>query len=124
MARFEVGQKVLIVGVNRRGPEEATVIKVGRKLVTVHGKYMRDEVYRMSDGAKNDAYRHDRIITVEEFEEQQIRKALAKRLAEFGLGPVGYGGFKLPTGVLERLVAVLEEGEEQHGQDLPVPGLG
>lgn len=48
-------------------------------------------------------------MTDEMIREEDLRKALAKRLDEFGLRPVGYGGFKLSTEALEAVVRVLDE---------------
>jgi hypothetical protein len=112
VSRFEVGQAVFLVEENRRGPRPCTVTRVGRKnaYVTIYG---REKAFDKETGWEimyaTSVGHADRIMTEEMVREEDLRKAVAKRLADLGVGPVGYGGWKLSTGVLERLVAVLEE---------------
>jgi hypothetical protein len=110
--RFEVGQEVLLTGKYHKNPKPVTVSRVGRKnaYVTIFG---RETAFDRETGWEiryaNSIGESDRLMTEEMIREEDLRKAVAKRLADLGVGPVGYGGWKLSTGVLERLVAVLEE---------------
>lgn len=106
---FTVGQKVWIYDVNRRrgqGPQEGTVTKVGRKLVTVQVGTHWSWTFRIEDGSRNDRYGHQWVKTDEQRKVEEHRNDLLRRLAEGGL-EVRIGRM-IATEGLERLVAALD----------------
>jgi hypothetical protein len=116
MSELEVGQEVIIDGVNLRQPVRARIVKLGRVLVTLQPENRTGwpDVYRIEERVRNDAYQHSYFMTIAEFEEREARKALAKRLGSHGLILRGRTSQRLPTGVLERLVAILEDEHGDH----------
>lgn len=65
---FKAGDEVVWSSVNFKGTKRKTVEKVGRALVRVEGERCP---YRISDGSKNDAYRHEAIRPVAVWEWDQ-----------------------------------------------------
>ena len=108
--KYTLEQRVWVYDINRRrsaGPEEATVVKVGRKLVTVKRIY-GEETFRIVDGVRNDAYGHALIRTDEDRDAEDRRSAAVKRLKAAHLGiALGYEQ-SFPLETLESIVAVLE----------------
>jgi hypothetical protein len=91
--KYHVGQVLIRRDANEDrlgGPQKATVVKVGRKLVTVSaGQYDRTETFRIEDGIKNDNFGHGWIQTEEEFEEEKRRGAVEQRFRDHGLSWYG-----------------------------------
>lgn len=110
MAKFEVGQKVVIHHRNVRPPlvEEREVSRVGRKLVYVVA-LGREVAFRIAEGDTNDNYGHSHIYTLEEWADRARRLDLTARLHRGGLGFYA-GGPEVPLDRLERIVAILEGG--------------
>ena len=71
---FKPGDEVVWSSVNFKGTKRMTVEKVGRSLVYVKGERYP---YRVSDGSKNDAYRHEAIrpVTVWEWDQSVLSAA-------------------------------------------------
>lgn len=61
---LKVGDVVLVFDVNGKrlgmdpNGQPQKVLKVGRKLVTLEGRWGRPETYRIEDGVRNDNYEH------------------------------------------------------------------
>lgn len=111
---LEVGQEVREFDVNDRGTnpvgQPGTITKIGRTLVTVKFNGWRGEQkYRIEDGYETGDYRHSHIEAIPEMDARVRREAVTSALREHGLVPVGYGGFKQSTKVLELLLAVLAD---------------
>lgn len=108
--KYTVEQRVWVYDINRRrsaGPEEATVVKVGRKLVTVKRVY-GEETFRIVDGVRNDGYGHAHIRTDEDRAADERRSIATQRLKAAHLGiALGYER-TFPLETLESIVAVLE----------------
>jgi hypothetical protein len=108
--KYALEQRVWVYDINRRrsaGPEEATVVKVGRKLVTVKRIY-GEETFRIVDGVRNDSYGHAHILTDEDRNAEDRRSAAVKRLKAAHLGiALGYER-SFPLDTLEAIVAVLD----------------
>ena len=85
MSDYEVGQQAMVCNINW-GSGVVTVVKVGRTLVTVEDSNHIQEMYRMDTGAKNDAYGHSRIFTMQEWDDVEERADLTKRLQQAGVG--------------------------------------
>lgn len=68
---FKPGDEVVWSSVNFKGTKRMTVEKVGRSLVYVKGERYP---YRISDGFKNDAFRHEAIrpVTVWEWDQRVL----------------------------------------------------
>lgn len=108
MSRFEVGQTVIVTDVNYKGFKEATVTKVGSKLVYVdRDVYGRENsAFRIQDGLRNDKYQHGRIQTVDAFREAQERAELIASLGEEG---VRFDNHPLvPTDRLKKIMEVFK----------------
>jgi hypothetical protein len=84
MSKYSVGDKVMIKHINS-GTSPATVVKVGRVLVTVKAEHSPEATYRIDTGARNDNYGHSRIMTLAKWEEFCDRNELINRLAKAGL---------------------------------------
>lgn len=114
MTDWYEGQKVWILGANRREPSEGVVTKVGRTLVYVQERpWNRHEAYRKDDGIRNDAYGHDFIRTEEQQRDIEEARELLRELHRHGLDTRSGTalGFELPK--LRRVVAALrEDGDE------------
>lgn len=104
---YEVGQRVWVYDVNGRGrgPDEATVTKVGRKLVTVAGPHNWSRTFRLEDGLRNDDYGHQWIRTDEEREAAERLTAVTAILAAARLRPEP--GCTLPLDALEAIAAIV-----------------
>lgn len=110
MNRWTVGQRVMVIDVNR-GPAEGTVIKVGRTIVQVEPDNYRGHwwAFRMDDGSRNDNYGHQHILTMEEFADREERAALMKRIKAAGFDTqFGYRR-EHTTALLRRVVQALED---------------
>ena len=74
---LEVGQEVILRDVNERrlgAPVVGTVVKIGRKLVTIEGGYQARQ-YRLEDQSENNGYGHRWFETLEQREEAARRDA-------------------------------------------------
>lgn len=109
---FQVGDKVWYRGPYDRDDRRTTVTRVGRKNAYVKIGW-KETAFDKGTGWEiqyaNSVGSGGRIMTDATIQEEELRKALAKRLADHGVTSTGYGGFKLSTALLERLVAVLDE---------------
>jgi hypothetical protein len=114
---LEVGDPVVFTySYGKRGPSQGTVVKKGRKLITVQpegtdSEHLR-EVFRMEDGSLNskDYSYHAHVYTVEEYEEWQRRGHLKDKLQDRGIQLSSPR--EVSTEVMEKLVQVLEEAEK------------
>lgn len=112
---WQVGQEVYIRDVNERRlyrsgdglPPIGTVVKVARKLITVKGPWGREETYEIATGSRSDAYRHGWVQTMEDYEAQQERFDLLRRLKDAGL-EVRTGGRPLRNETLRSVIRALE----------------
>ena len=106
---YTVGQRVWIFDVNqgKRGPQEGTVTKVGRKLVTVRGPWA-SATFRIETGQINSQYsNHTWIKTDEEKAYDERRAELIQALRDHG---VRFDGFlRLSNEVLAGFLKVIEE---------------
>lgn len=87
LPKLTVGQKVWVDDVNRRGRprEEATVTKVGRKLVTVDRGY-HSQVFRLDTGRSNDDFGHQWLLTAEMVAQADERAILRGRVQRLRYG--------------------------------------
>src|SRR4051794_10305145 len=107
---YEVGQTLFRRDVNERsrsGPEEVTVTKVGRRLVTVTRRGERTETFRIEDGRANDRYEHGWLQTREQYEAEQERGAVVRRLRDLGV-TLEFTAPTYPTDALREVADVLE----------------
>jgi hypothetical protein len=106
---LKVGDRVQVFESFRRQPQgglDATVVKVGRKLITV--KYGHCEsVFRLENGRINNDYGHSWIRTVEQAAEDLRRKELVQRLRDGGVDLRVGTQFAMET--LEALVNVVDQ---------------
>jgi hypothetical protein len=84
-----VGDKCVLVGVNRRGPTHTTIAKVGRKLVHVVGGRTPFDASLYPCVAR-DAYGHDSIMRPHDYAYGQRRNVFVSRMRGL-LGSIGYG---------------------------------
>jgi hypothetical protein len=77
---YEVGQRVWIKSLNRGAEGEATVVKVGRSLLHVQGKWGTPAAYRIKDGVRNDRYEHEWILTDAQMAALEREGAVGDRL--------------------------------------------
>ena len=117
MSKYEVGQQVWVYDVNRtegslgRPPEPATVVKVGRRLVTVAISGSYQKTFRIENGVANDQYGHQWIRTDDE---RAARERHAELVAALRAHRVVLDfGCRLTVDDLERLVAALPRGDEE-----------
>lgn len=88
-SKVSVGDEVRVFDVNghRRGQPDGgyvgTVVKVGRKLVEIKYGYCQAQ-FRIETGGVNDGYGHQYFLTINETEEQEIRRDALKRLEALG----------------------------------------
>lgn len=82
--KFKVGDRVLIRSNYKAGNGEGTVVKVGRVLVTIENRWGHKSIYRMDSGAKNDDYGHSRIMTEEEWDQQEREGEEQQRTQDLG----------------------------------------
>jgi hypothetical protein len=107
---FTEGQQVVVLDRGHR--TETTIDKVGRKYahVTVYGRpYTFDATSGVQAG--NTYGSPMRITTPELQAAQDERSAAVTRLRELGIVPEGFGGFKVSTATLHKLIDVLREDE-------------
>lgn len=110
LRQLAVGDRVQVFDVNGSrmgqpaGGWDGTVVKVGRKLITVQYKSVHNtKAFRLDGGSANDGYGHQHIKTVEQAAESLRRGGLLRQLREAGL-EVRFG-FTLSTETLEALAA-------------------
>jgi len=113
MAKYEVGQKVLLVpGYGNQNPVEVPVVRVGRTLVYVE-RYLREIPFYIEDGRErrgpNSIVTGDRIYTYEEWAEKDRRKAVVKALYEAGIRTTPYAEFPYTTEALEKILKIAQE---------------
>lgn len=108
--QYVVGQRVWLYDVNdraNRGPESVVVTKVGRKLVTIEGKYGYTATHRIETGRKNDDYGHTWIKTDDERAADDRREAAVKRMHAHGLR-FDYGARRHSTEAIEAICDLLD----------------
>lgn len=108
---LKVGDEVRVFdGRSARG-EPATVVKVGRKLVTVNGPatYSRDEVFRLDEQTFNGpAYGHGRWFkTFEQVAEGERMQAAMDVLTNAGIS-FGWRAIRFTVDQLEELAALVQ----------------
>lgn len=120
-ATLEVGQEVWLFAA-RRDRERGTVVKVGRKLVTIRaGERDWDErQYRLASGIVNDNWGHHWFKTDEQVALDDRVSAARAALLAAGLSVRSYADLSLET--LEAVAAVLaglgsSDKGDQHGND-------
>lgn len=104
-----VGQTVLMVsGYPERAPQEVTVTKVGRTLVTIQ-QYGRDVTFRMDTGIDSKHYAGYPVYlyTKERWAEKGRRAVAFSRLKELGFTQERNGGEHYSTDTIEALVEIL-----------------
>lgn len=106
---WAVGQKALVSNVNDRGrgPFEVTVLKVGRKYVTV-GERGWSKEFHLASGDANDNYGHHHLWTLDEWASRERRVDAISRLKRLGLQAVGYGDPRLDTDTIEAICDLIE----------------
>ena len=113
---LKVGQRVWIYDVNDRRdeePKESTIVRVGRKLVTI-GEGWGKQDYRIDTQSANDNYGHQSFKTDGQRQESERRKRAVASLKEFGLEiRLGVSPSKLTTDQLENVVRCLSVTSEQ-----------
>ncbi len=90
MSALEVGQEVVIHDQNENrlgGPVRGIVVKIGRTLVTIKGRYGREVKYGIEDRRIRDNYGHSWFTTLEQ------EAAAAQRDAD--IATLAASGFKL-----------------------------
>jgi hypothetical protein len=113
LADLKVGDRVQVFDVNGRrrgapkGGLDGTVVKVGRKLITVRYGHGYTKVFRLDGGRANDDYGHQWIETPEQAADNARRDELVQRLRDGGL-EVRIGR-QLPTRTLEAVAKALDE---------------
>lgn len=114
---LEVSDPVVVTHSYGRGSrQQGTVVKKGRKLITIQpegtsSEHVR-EVFRLEDGPFNskDFPYHAHVYTVEQYEERQRRGYLEDKLRDLGVRLSSPR--EVSTEVMEKLVQVLEEAEK------------
>ena len=113
---LEVGQVVYLRGVNidrrktytlNNRPNELTITKVGRKLATVR-LYGRDATFRLDTMIRNDAYGHEWLQTIPEFEEEVRRREFmvwARMMLDIGeFEPIFHYATRIPWRAQEAMI--------------------
>lgn len=112
LADLKVGDRVQVFDVNGsrmgqpRGGWDGTVVKVGRKLITIQYGNHYTQVFRLDSGRANDAYGHLWIKTSEQAAEDARRGELIQRLRDGGL-EIRVGA-RVSTSMLEALIKALD----------------
>ncbi len=117
-SKWNVGDIAIVRDVNDRGgkePQRFLVTRVGRTLVYIAVPW-GEESYRIDTGRRNDRYGHSWIVTEQEEADAQRLSAALARLRDFGLEPVRYNRTDLPTGLLERVIALIESETTLNGE--------
>lgn len=109
----KIGQTLVRRDVNENrlgGPQNVEVVKVGRKLITVVDKYGTAEVFRLEDGTRNDNYGHGYVQTSDQYEDEQARDAILKRLRAQGVDvqQIGNAAGKFSTNTLAHVLDIVE----------------
>jgi hypothetical protein len=113
LADLKAGDRVQVFDVNGlrmgqpKGGLDGTVVKVGRKLITVQYGHSYTKVFRLEDGRANDDYGHQCIKTPEQAAEDARRVELVQRLRDGGLEV--RNGQRLSTRALEAVAQALDE---------------
>lgn len=96
-----------------REPRVVTVVKVGRTLVyiPVSERYPDGQTlaYRIDTGYRNDNYRHTRLETREQYEENEERARLQTRLRDLGIELDRFHARNPSLPRLRALVKVMED---------------
>lgn len=106
MSKFTKGQTVILS--HRRGHEEVTIERVGRKWVYIK-QYSREVAFDAETGVENSNYgAPDRIYTPEMWAENDRRQTALDGLKERGV-QWKFGGYpqRYSTDVLEQVLALL-----------------
>jgi hypothetical protein len=110
LADLKAGDRVQVFGSTRgqpKGGQDGTVVKVGRKLITVEYGHSTT-VFRLETGYANDDYGHAWIKTVAQADEDLRRAGLVERLRDGGLEV--RMGRQLPIQTLEAVAKALDAG--------------
>jgi hypothetical protein len=101
---FQVGQKVLVTHPERR-PIETEVTKVGRSLVHVPNMAFHMDTGTERRGLNAAGYAH-RLLTPEQYAEEQERIRLRADLGQAGINFADFNGSAFTTSQMKRLLAV------------------
>lgn len=111
---LKVGDRVQVFDANgsREGQPpggwDGTVVKVGRRLITVTYGHGYTTAFRLDDqGRSNDSYGHQHIETVEQAAENARRSEVEAKLRVLGIDLRRQ--VRIPTDKLEALVTILED---------------
>jgi hypothetical protein len=111
---LKVGDRVQVFDVNGsrlgqpKGGYDGTVVKMGRKLVTV--KYDHGEsVFRLETGQANDAYGHQHLRTVEQAAEDLRKTEAMQQLREVGLDVQRDRRRDFSVDTLKKIVEIVKE---------------
>ncbi|AWH14475.1 hypothetical protein HWB60_gp080 [Mycobacterium phage TChen] len=117
MSKFKVGDTVIVeasYNESRYGEKtrEDKVAKVGRKYLYLHGDGRT--AFDVETGVQKTEYSGSarKVWAPEDWHAAQHRKVVAQAILDHGIRPDGFGDFKQSTTVLERVLDVLEKGDE------------
>lgn len=118
MSKFKVGDTVIVeasYNESRWGGRkswEDKVARVGRKYLYLHGDGRK--AFDVETGVQKTEYSGSArtVWDPADWHASQHRKVVAQAIRDHGLRPDGFGDFKQSTSVLERVLDVLEKGEE------------
>jgi hypothetical protein len=119
---LEVGDRVQVFDINGRrmgqpaGGWDGTVVKVGRKLITVQYQSAHNtKAFRLDSGSANDDYGHQHVRTVEQATADLRRAEALRRLRDAGVTIECSRINAYSTQTLEALAAVLDSGSAGPG---------
>lgn len=104
---FKIGDRVIIYDYHSAAGRDGEVVKIGRRLLTINSVY-GEEKFGMADQT---GLKGGRFQTPEQQVAQERRWAAWRKLKQHGLER-HYTVDELPLEILERIVAVLEEGSD------------
>lgn len=114
LADLKAGDRVQVFDMNGprmgqpKGGWDGTVVKVGRKLITVQYRWQHQtQVFRLETGQANDDYGHSWIKTAAQVDEDLRRAGLVQRLRDGGLDV--RMGRQLPMRTLEAVAKALDD---------------
>ena len=109
MSAWAVGDVVIVRDANegrRGGPKVGTVVKVGRKLITVDAPHYWGEMqFRIDTGQRNDNYQHQSIQTPDEYADGVLAREIVTRLRAHG---IELRGSRLGTDSLLGILAIVD----------------
>lgn len=109
---FVEGQEVLLVEYPMSRPDQtmpARVVRVGRTSVYIE-RYGREVAFNIARGTQNGVRVGEpaRIYTQAQWDDRAEHARLTKALADLGIAPANYGGFRFTTATLRRLIEIAE----------------